>query len=81
MCVERKAIPDLRQSLASGRLFHQVGLSSAALLLVRIVQALGQRSTEISVNQQQPLVAVVLHAQHAENAAADDVATRRRQRR
>lgn len=24
MCVERKAIPDLRQSLASGRLFHQV---------------------------------------------------------
>jgi ERCC4 domain len=25
MCVERKAIPDLRQSLASGRLFHQVG--------------------------------------------------------
>jgi hypothetical protein len=25
MCIERKAIPDLRQSLASGRLFHQVG--------------------------------------------------------
>ena len=24
MCIERKAIPDLRQSLASGRLFHQV---------------------------------------------------------
>lgn len=23
MCVERKSIPDLRQSLASGRLYHQ----------------------------------------------------------
>ena len=25
ICCERKSIPDLRQSLASGRLYHQVG--------------------------------------------------------